>query len=62
MSADGYVMTNAHVLEGASRFFVELHDRRRFEAVLIGSDKLSDLALLKIGRTRLDRRRMGRQR
>ncbi len=48
MSTDGYVMTNAHVLEDASRFFVELHDRRRFEAELVGIDELSDLALLKI--------------
>ena len=48
MSADGYVMTNAHVLEGGSRFWVELHDRRRFDATLIGIDEISDLALLKI--------------
>lgn len=48
MSTDGYVMTNAHVLEDASRFFVQLDDRRRYEATLIGTDKISDLALLKI--------------
>ncbi len=48
MSSDGYIMTNAHVLEGASRFFVELHDRRQYKAVLIGKDAISDLALLKI--------------
>lgn len=45
---DGYVVTNAHVLDGGYRFFVELHDRRRFSAALIGSDKDTDLALLKI--------------
>lgn len=48
MSSDGFVMTNAHVLEGGSSFWVELHDRRRFDAELIGIDKISDLALLKI--------------
>lgn len=48
MSTDGYLMTNAHVLEDATRFFVELHDRRRFEATLIGADSTSDLAVLKI--------------
>ena len=48
MSEDGYIMTNAHVLENATRFFVELHDRRRFEAHLIGTDSISDLAVLKI--------------
>ena len=48
MSTDGYVMTNSHVLENGSRFWVELHDRRRFDAVVVGVDKISDLALLKI--------------
>ncbi len=45
---DGYVVTNAHVLDGGYRFFVELHDRRRFSAALVGVDEDSDLALLKI--------------
>ncbi len=48
MSDDGYILTNAHVLEDSTRFFVELHDRRRYEASLVGSDRRSDLALLKI--------------
>ena len=48
MSEDGHIMTNAHVLQGASRYLIELHDRRRFEASLIGADKTSDLAVLKI--------------
>lgn len=48
MSENGYVMTNAHVLENAKRFYVELHDRRRYAADLIGMDSISDLALLKI--------------
>ena len=53
MSQDGYIMTNAHVLENATRFFVELHDRRRFEAHLIGTDSISDLAVLKINAPKL---------
>ncbi len=48
MSSDGYILTNAHVLEDSTRFFVELHDRRQYEASLVGSDRRSDLALLKI--------------
>ena len=48
VSDDGYILTNKHVLDGGYRFFVELHDRRRFSAALIGDDKDSDLALLKI--------------
>ena len=48
MSNDGYVMTNAHVLEDGGVFHVELHDRRRFRATLVGMDVISDLAVLKI--------------
>ena len=48
VSTDGYIVTNAHVLDGGYRYFVELHDRRRYSAALIGVDKLSDLALLKV--------------
>ena len=48
ISADGDIVTNAHVLDGGYRFFVELHDRRRYSATLIGVDKVSDLALLRI--------------
>lgn len=48
MTTDGYIMTNAHVLEEARRYFVELHDRRRYEATLVGLDPTSDLAVLKI--------------
>lgn len=48
LSEDGYIMTNAHVLEDASIFYAELLDRRKFEAKLVGSDKTSDLAVLKI--------------
>lgn len=48
ISADGYVLTNHHVIEGADKIIVALSDRREMQAELIGSDPRSDLALLKI--------------
>ncbi len=48
VSPDGYILTNAHVVEGASKIRVELTDRRTFVAKLVGLDKPSDLAVLKI--------------
>jgi serine protease Do len=45
---DGYIMTNHHVIDGADQVIVRLADRREFEAEVIGSDPLSDIALLKI--------------
>lgn len=48
VSEDGYILTNEHVVSGASRLQVDLADRRTFSARLIGSDKASDLAVLKI--------------
>lgn len=48
IDAEGYVVTNHHVIEGADEIIVRLPDRREFEAELVGSDPLSDLALLKI--------------
>ncbi len=48
VSPDGYILTNAHVVEGASKIRVELTDRRSFVAKLVGADKPSDLAVLKI--------------
>ncbi len=47
-SADGYILTNNHVVEGTDRVNVELSDRRNFEAKVVGTDPASDLALLKI--------------
>ncbi|KAA9133582.1 DegQ family serine endoprotease [Marinihelvus fidelis] len=44
----GYVVTNHHVVDGADEIIVRLADRREFEAELVGSDPLSDIALLKI--------------
>jgi serine protease Do len=48
ISADGYVITNNHVVEGADEIQVNLNDRRVFDAQVIGLDEPSDLALLKI--------------
>ncbi len=48
ISADGYIVTNLHVIEGANRISVLLPGKGRYEAELIGQDALSDLAVLKI--------------
>jgi serine protease Do len=53
LSADGYVMTNAHVIEDASDIIVTLTDKREFKAKLIGADKRSDVAVVKIEATGL---------
>jgi serine protease Do len=46
--ADGYILTNHHVIDGADDIMVELSDRRTFKAKVVGSDAPSDLAVLKI--------------
>ncbi|RRJ85156.1 DegQ family serine endoprotease [Aestuariirhabdus litorea] len=48
ISSDGYILTNNHVVDGADQVIVRLNDRRELEAVVIGVDERSDLALLKI--------------
>jgi serine protease Do len=48
LSADGYVMTNAHVVDGADELLVTLTDKREFKAKVIGLDKRTDVAVLKI--------------
>jgi serine protease Do len=48
LSADGYIVTNAHVVDDANEVNVRLSDKREFKAKVIGSDKRSDIALLKI--------------
>jgi len=53
MSADGYVITNNHVVAGADEIQVHLNDRRVFDANIIGLDEPSDLALLKVEATDL---------
>jgi serine protease Do len=56
---DGYVLTNAHVVADASDVLVSLTDRREFAAKVIGVDKGSDVALLKIAATNLPTVRFG---
>ncbi len=53
ISSDGYVLTNAHVVADASEVTVKLTDRREFAAKVIGADKRSDVALIKIPATGL---------
>src|SRR6202790_2909924 len=53
VSPDGYVLTNAHVVADASEVTVKLTDRREFVAKVIGVDKRSDVALIKIAATGL---------
>lgn len=48
VSNDGYILTNHHVIDGAQEIEVELTDRRRFDAKVVGSDPPSDLAVLKV--------------
>lgn len=48
ISADGYIVTNHHVVDGAEQITVEFTDRRTFPAKLVGTDQPSDLAVLKI--------------
>lgn len=48
ISADGYVLTNNHVIDDADEIKIKLNDQREFEAKLIGTDERSDIALLKI--------------
>jgi serine protease Do len=59
LSADGYVLTNAHVLDGAEEVMVTLADKREFKAKTIGIDKRSDVALVKIEATGLPTVRIG---
>lgn len=48
ISSDGYIMTNAHVVDAADEVNVRLIDKREFKAKVIGSDKRTDIALIKI--------------
>lgn len=54
ISNDGYITTNNHVIENASRIEVILNDKRSYRATLIGTDPQTDLALLKIDEEGLD--------
>jgi serine protease Do len=48
LSADGFIMTNAHVVEGADELVVTLPDKREFKARVVGADKRTDVAVVKI--------------
>ncbi|MBI1907296.1 MAG: Do family serine endopeptidase [Rhodocyclales bacterium] len=48
ISADGYILTNAHVIEAAESILVRLVDKREFHAVVVGADARTDVALIKI--------------
>jgi len=48
ISADGYILTNAHVVEGAEEINVRFTDKREYKAKVIGSDKRTDVALIKV--------------
>ena len=48
ISEDGYILTNNHVVENATKVTVGLHDKRSIEAKVIGTDPLTDLAVIKI--------------
>ena len=53
ISEDGYILTNAHVVDSADKITVRLTDKREFKAKVIGADKRTDVALLKIDATGL---------
>ena len=59
ISADGYVLTNHHVIDGADEVTVKLSDAREFTAKVVGSDEKSDVALLKIDAKNLPALRLG---
>ena len=59
VSPDGVILTNAHVVDGATEVTVKLTDRREFRAKVIGSDKPSDVAVLKIDATGLPTVKLG---
>ncbi len=59
LSADGFVMTNAHVVEGADEVTVKLTDKREFKAKVIGADTRTDVAVVKIEATGLPAVKIG---
>ena len=59
LTPDGLVMTNAHVVEGADEVIVTLTDKREFKAKIVGSDKRTDVALVKIEATGLPAVKVG---
>ena len=59
LSADGLIMTNAHVVDGADELIVTLPDKREFKARLVGADKRTDVAVVKIEASGLSAVRVG---
>jgi serine protease Do len=59
ISADGYILTNAHVVQDTTNITVGLSDRREFPAKIIGKDSRSDIALLKVEATDLPTVKIG---
>ena len=59
LSTDGFVMTNAHVVEGADQVLVTLPDKREFKARIVGLDKRTDVAVVKIEATGLPAVKIG---
>jgi Do/DeqQ family serine protease len=59
ISTDGFIVTNNHVVEGADKITITLNDKRSYEAVIIGNDPNSDLALIKINETNLPKINIG---
>ncbi len=59
ISPDGYILTNAHVVDGADEVVVKLTDKRELKAKVIGADKRTDIALIKINANGLPMVRMG---
>jgi serine protease Do len=59
LTPDGYVMTNAHVIEGADEVTVTLADKREFKAKIIGADKRTDVAVVKIDANNLPAAHIG---
>jgi serine protease Do len=59
ISADGYILTNAHVVNGADEVIVKLSDKREFKAKIIGADKRTDVALVKIEASGLPKANIG---
>jgi serine protease Do len=59
LTADGFVMTNAHVVDGADEVLVTLPDKREFKARIIGADRRTDVAVVKVDATGLPAVKLG---
>jgi serine protease Do len=59
VSPDGHILTNNHVVDGAQRIIVTLNDRRTFEAKVVGRDRTTDVAVVKIDASGLPAARLG---